>query len=101
MTVNDEEFFMRLNGILNDPGDTVVTVTEDIKPGETVYYLSGREALSVKALSHIPIYHKVAVASVSRGLEVRKYGEKIGVALCDFKAGEHVHEHNLGSRLED
>ena len=92
---------MRLNGILNDPGDTVVTVIEDVKPGETVFYQAGGQQLSVKALDHIPIYHKIAVAGAVRGGEVRKYGETIGVALRDFSAGEHVHEHNLGSRLED
>jgi altronate hydrolase len=31
---------------------------------------------------------------------VKKYGERIGVALKDIAAGEHVHTHNLGSREE-
>lgn len=92
---------MRINGISADSRDTVVTVTEDVRQGETVRYRSGSRELTVKALEPIPVYHKIAAAPAAKGDAILKYGERIGVALVDIEAGEHVHEHNLGPRLED
>jgi altronate hydrolase len=44
----------------------------------------------------IPVGHKVAAAPIHSGGSVTKYGQIIGVATCDIRAGEHVHTHNLG-----
>lgn len=97
----DKEVALRPNATLVVLGDTVVTVTEDIKPGALVCYQSGEELLALTALTAVPIYHKMSISPKTKGQEVIKYGEKIGVALRNFQAGEHVHEHNLASRLED
>ena len=43
----------------------------------------------------IPAYHKVAVRDIAEGDYVVKYGEQIGVALCDIRVGDYVHVHNL------
>ena len=42
-----------------------------------------------------PAGHKVALADVPTGGQVRKYGQVIGVATRPIQAGEHVHTHNL------
>ncbi|MDQ1288307.1 MAG: altronate hydrolase [Actinomycetota bacterium] len=44
----------------------------------------------------VPAGHKVALHDLAAGSPVRKYGHVIGVTTRDIRAGEHVHEHNLG-----
>lgn len=44
----------------------------------------------------IPNGHKIARVDIATGTAVIKYGQSIGVAIRDIKAGEHVHSHNLG-----
>ena len=46
----------------------------------------------------IPIYHKVALRDIAAGQAVVKYGEVIGTALADIRAGQHVHVHNVAGR---
>ncbi len=43
--------------------------------------------------------HKYALRDIPKGAPVVKYGFPIGEAVCDISAGEHVHTHNLQSRL--
>jgi altronate hydrolase len=43
----------------------------------------------------IPEGHKVATEPIAKGETIRKYGQIIGVASRDIKAGEHVHTHNM------
>jgi altronate hydrolase len=47
------------------------------------------------SIGAIPRGHKVAMVDISAGQQVRKFGQPIGEALCDIRAGEHVHVHNL------
>ena len=76
--------------------DTCVTVTTEIKKGETVVYQASDGSLnSVIAKADVPIYHKIAVAPVKKDDYALKYGEKIGQALEDIKPGDYVHIHNL------
>ncbi len=80
---------------INDK-DSCVTVTEPVKAGDTVEYnLADGTVQSVTALGDAPIYHKIAIVDVPKGEYVYKYGEKIGIAVCDIKAGNYVHTHNL------
>jgi altronate hydrolase len=44
----------------------------------------------------VPAGHKVAAADIPAGGRVTKYGQTIGVATGDIRAGDHVHTHNLG-----
>jgi len=48
----------------------------------------------------IPNAHKLALADISTGESVIKYGNPIGVATRDIKKGEWVHEHNVRSTAE-
>lgn len=91
---------MKINGIYSKPGDTVVTITAPARPGDVVSYLSEGRQFEIVAASDVPKYHKMAIELKKKGEPVRKYGERIGVALKDFAPGEHVHTHNLGSREE-
>lgn len=45
--------------------------------------------------------HKYALQSINTGDDVIKYGFPIGVAICDIAEGDHVHSHNVKSKLGD
>jgi altronate hydrolase len=72
------------------PQDNVVVAGERLEAGELI------EAGRIVCAQPIPAGHKVATAVIARGGTIRKYGERIGIALKDIAAGEHVHEHNMG-----
>ena len=43
--------------------------------------------------------HKYALRDIKSGENIIKYGQPIGHATCDIKAGEHVHTHNVKTNL--
>ncbi len=45
--------------------------------------------------------HKYALVDIKAGENIIKYGNPIGHATCDIKAGEHVHTHNVKTNLSD
>ena len=45
--------------------------------------------------------HKYARRDIAKGENVIKYGNPIGHATADIKAGEHVHTHNVATNLSD
>ena len=49
----------------------------------------------LKCLNTIPAGHKVALTNIHSGTSVKRYGQVIGYASKDIRAGEHVHIHNL------
>ena len=73
--------------------DNLVTLVQPMKAGETLM-VDGKEFV---ALNDIPIYHKMAVADIKAGEPVYKYGEVMGVASKEIKAGEWAHIHNIDS----
>ena len=75
--------------------DNVATVLEDAAAGTEVPVRFGRETTPVKALEAIPFGFKIALAAISRGSKVLKYGEPIGIASKDIRQGEMVHVHNI------
>ena len=90
-----------MNAMIIDPKDNVAVAIEPIAAGDTVTYLVQGKAVSLTAAEDITIYHKLAIRDIPEGEPVVKYGEHIGVAARDIKAGEHVHEHNVGSHREN
>lgn len=52
-------------------------------------------------LGEIPAGHKYALKDIKKGEAVIKYGEIIGRATADIKAGEWVHTHNVKSHLDE
>ncbi|GAA4967074.1 altronate dehydratase family protein [Kineococcus glutinatus] len=79
--------------LLLHPHDSVGVARADL-PAGTVVTLDGGRELPLRA--DVPRGHKVAVTDVAAGAEVRKYGQVIGRATADVRAGDHVHVHNLG-----
>ena len=77
--------------------DNCVTLTDPAEVGDTVVYLDGGTEKTVIVRDGAPAWHKIAVRPVKKGANVYKYGDIIGVALADIKAGDHVHIHNLRS----
>jgi altronate hydrolase len=54
----------------------------------------GAQIENTKCVDCIPAGHKVAAADIAKGQAVLKFGQMIGVASQNIKAGQHVHEHN-------
>lgn len=87
---------MNNNIIKIHPLDNVGVALRDISTGEVISI--GKEAL--RALSDIPMGHKIALYPIAPGENVVKYGSPIGRASCSIRTGEHVHSHNLVSSLQ-
>lgn len=90
-----------MKAIVIDAQDNIVVVLGAVEPGDEVTWVVEGKACSVKALDSIPAYHKIASKDIAKGEPVVKYGEHIGLAGCDIKAGNHVHVHNVESHRED
>jgi altronate hydrolase len=71
--------------------DTVGVVTGSLAAG-TELVVGDRV---VRLRDDVPVGHKVALADVPTGGQVRKYGQVIGVATRPIQTGDHVHTHNL------
>ena len=56
-----------------------------------------RNAMIIDAKDNVA----VAIEPIAKGEPVVKYGEHIGIASSDIKAGEHVHVHNVEGHRED
>ena len=52
------------------------------------------EVDGVVCLDSVPAGHKVASAPILAGEPIRKFGQIIGFAEREIRAGQHVHEHN-------
>jgi (2R)-sulfolactate sulfo-lyase subunit alpha len=74
--------------------------TEDIKADEAAQglFMDSQENIEMKALSDIPLGHKIALTDFAVGDTVIKYGHDIGKVVADIKAGDHVHIHNLKTK---
>ena len=89
------------NAMIIDGKDNVAVAIEPIAKGDTVTYLRDGQETSLTALEDITIYHKLAACDIAKGQPISKYGEHIGLAARDIKAGEHVHCHNLEEHREN
>lgn len=86
--------------LTHDKKDTVGVVVVDINKGQSVRgrSLKGEEGPEIKALSDIPLAHKIALRDFKPGDTVIKYGVDIGEVVQPIKTGEHVHIHNLKTK---
>ncbi len=87
---------MKISAIIIHPKDTVACLLHDHRAGEAVTLETG---VSVLLKSNIPMGHKVALRSLSKGTPVIKFGAVIGYATEDILPGEHVHLNNLQGGL--
>ncbi len=80
------------------PRDDVATALRAMPAGQLVQ-VQGLAEQSEGILLREPIglCHKFALHDIASGAMVCKYGETIGRATRDIRAGEHVHTHNLKS----
>ena len=83
------------NAMIIDAKDNVAVAIEPIAKGDNAVYVCEGKEVSLPALEDITIYHKLATRDIAKGEPVVKYGEHIGIASSDIKAGEHVHVHNV------
>lgn len=90
---------MNITALLISDQDNVVTVIKELKAGEEVIYLAGEEYVTMTTTG-VPAYHKVACRDIKAGEDVIKYGQVMAVATCDIKTGEHVHTHNVKSKVQ-
>jgi altronate dehydratase small subunit len=83
--------------IVMKASDNVATVVEIIETGaEAILEIEGQR-LTVRVIERIPFGHKFATRDIGKGEFVVKYGEPMGVATMNIKAGRHVHVHNVES----
>ena len=91
-----------VNAAIIDEKDTVVVAIEKINAGDEVIWRDRNgDVQKIKAITDVPMYHKVAIKEMPKGTEVVKYGEHICLAACDIHVGEHVHVHNVQNHIEN
>ncbi len=78
--------------------DNVATALVDLSAGDYVLG-SGAERTEIAVSEDIKAGFKVALADVSKGEPIYKYGYIIGAATADIKKGDCVHVHNLISSV--
>lgn len=79
--------------------DNVATALEKLVAGDRVQVLSSRQEpiREVSVTASLPMGHKIAIAAIPDGAEVRKYGAVIGKATENIFTGDYVHIHNVRS----
>ncbi|MGA3018608.1 MAG: UxaA family hydrolase [Bryobacteraceae bacterium] len=80
--------------------DNVATLLEDAG-AEAAAIVGSRRNGTVILLEPIQMGHKVALQTIPKDGPVVKYGVTIGLSLREIQAGEWVHLHNTGSRVDD
>ena len=72
------------------PADNVVIALADLPQGAVP------DALGFALPGPVPRGHKMAAQDLTKGQNVIRYGQIIGIASTEIKAGDHIHSHNLG-----
>lgn len=75
--------------------DNVATMVSAAEDGQAVTINTGTDRLLINAAEKIPFGFKIAVAEISAGEQIYKYGASIGQATADISVGTLVHVHNL------
>ena len=87
----------KINAILINPMDDVVTVITELTEGDRAVFFKNEEITQVSVVGTIPKYHKLAIRDIAKTEPLRKYGEIIGKATKDISLGSHVQDHNMAS----
>jgi altronate dehydratase small subunit len=88
---------MPIDAILLSDSDNVATAVQDLQAGREAVVRCNRELRRLPINEDIPYGHKISVRRIGRGEEIVKYGEVIGRAIADIKAGCHAHVQNIES----
>ena len=87
--------------LVHDKRDNVgVVVVEELKAGTAMLCVvtEDNSDFRLTVLHDVPIGHKVALADLTVGDTVVKYGQDIGRIVAPVAKGEHVHVHNLKTK---
>ena len=87
--------------VVHDENDSVgVVVVEGVKTGQKLsgWIMDQDKDIQVKAMSDIPIGHKLAIKSLPKESTVIKYGVDIGRVVAPIQVGEHAHVHNIKTK---
>lgn len=88
---------MAIDSIVLHQKDNVATAVQDLKVGQEAVVRLNQELSYIKLNEDIPYGHKFTVRDVKSGENILKYGEVIGRATRDIKAGCHAHVQNIES----
>lgn len=88
---------MKVNALLMDEKDNVVTCVEEVEIGQEILYDCGGKIYTITAGEKIPYCHKVALEKLERGQKVVKYGEQIGETSEAIEKGCWVNHNNIFS----
>lgn len=88
---------MAIDAIVLNAIDNVATAVQDLKTGQQATVRLGRELHKIALTEDIPYGHKFAVRDICQGEDILKYGEVIGRATKEIKAGRHAHVQNVES----
>lgn len=92
---------MKIDALMLDPKDNVVTCVRDVAADETVCYRKEDDFLNVYAKENIPFGHKIALEDFAQETEIYKYGELIGRASRSIEKGCLVDHNNIYSVPRD
>ncbi len=87
--------------LVHESRDSVgVVVVEGVKKNQTLtgWVMQGNKTIRIKCLKAIPIGHKIALTTISKGDTVIKYGHDIGKCVFAISKGGHVHTQNLKTK---
>jgi altronate hydrolase len=79
-----------------DPADNVAVALNNLKAGEEI--IIDRNIIILQ--NDIARGHKFTIKPIAKDADVIKYGYPIGKAQADINPGQHVHIHNLKTKLE-
>lgn len=88
---------MERKAIVLNGRDNVATALADLAQGDSVDLEIDKKPISIRLVNPIQFGHKFSLMDIKSGSPILKYGEVIGEATKDIKAGEHVHVHNVAS----
>lgn len=91
----------KINALLMDQKDNVVTCVSEIPAGTLVTYQDENGCQRLCAREDIPYCHKIALQDLPAGAEVIKYGESLGKLITPVQQGQWIAEHNLKSVPRD
>ncbi len=92
---------MALEAIMFHPDDNTAVALTDLPQGKVLKLTADGQTRDVTLIEPITYQHKFSTMPVWKGDKILKYGQVIGEATADIKAGEHVHIHNMvGLRIK-
>ena len=76
--------------------DTVLVALKDLPQGMIITF----EGSTFILQEPIPVAHKFAFKSITKGAAIIKYGNMIGKSTQDIGQGNHIHTHNVETNLQ-